>query len=164
MSVKSSGGKKANPWVQLILASLLTATLSAAGGEVARAESQALNYVIDSSDDQSYAAVIERAEAMAGNSIAQAFAGNPSITEVAVKVTGDRNGSLSPLLFVKVSRADWQNRPNVQAWAQYLGDASILLGYRGGTSSSTIATSRPTDAPAVPSGTVNPNSEPNFYN
>ncbi len=162
MSIKPGRGKKAGRWIQLILAGLLTATFSAMGSGIAHA--QELNYVIDSSSDRSYAAVIERAEAMASNSITQAFAENPSITEIAVKVTGDRNGSLSPLLFIKVSRVDWQNRPNVQVWAQYLGDASVLLGYRGGTSSTTIATSSSIYAPVVPSGAVNPNSEPNFYN
>ena len=161
MNVKPDKGKGAGRWIQLILAGLLTATFSAVGSGIAHA--QELNYVIDSSSDQSYTAVIERAEAMASSSIAQAFAENPRLTEIAVKVTGDRNGSLSPLLFIKVSRVDWQNRPNVQVWAQYLSDASVLLGYRSGASS-TIATSRSTNAPTVPIGAVNPNSEPNFYN
>jgi hypothetical protein len=161
-------GKTGRCWmIQVILTSLLTAMFSAMGGAIVCAETQELNYVIDSSDNQNYAAVIEQAEAVAGNSIARAFAENPTMTEILVKVTGDRNGSLSPLLFVKVSRADWQNQPNVQTWAQYLGDASVLLGYRGGSRSSTVA-STPFPAPAVSSETVNQNSnqnsEPNFYN
>jgi len=164
MAAKPGVGK--SRWmIRGVLASLLAAMLSVVGCEIAHAETQDLNYMIDSSENQSYAAVIQQAEAMAGNSIARTFAENPSITEISEKVTVDRNGSLSPLLFIKVSRADWQNQPHVQTWAQYLGDASVLLGYRGGSgdSQSSMIASRPFSAPVVPSRAVNPNSEPNFY-
>ncbi|MBI4783223.1 MAG: hypothetical protein HY785_18155 [Oscillatoriophycideae cyanobacterium NC_groundwater_1537_Pr4_S-0.65um_50_18] len=151
-----------NRVIRGVLASLLATTLMTAAGS-AHAETQELNYTIDSSENRSYATVMEQAEAIAANLITQALTSNSNITEVSVKVTGDRNGSLSPLLFVKVSRSDWQNQPNVQIWAQYFSDASVLLGYRSGSQASAIA-SNPSYAPTIPSGSVNPNSEPNFYN
>jgi hypothetical protein len=143
---------------------LLAILMNFASSGLAEASTQEMTYVIDSSDNPSFAALMQQAEGITADSIRQAFAADLSVTEVSVKIAADRNGNLSPLLVIKVSRADWQTQPNVQAWAHYLGDASVLLGYRQGQGSGSAIASSPSYTPAVSSGSFNSNSEPNFYN
>lgn len=122
------------------------------------AEPQQASYVLDATDDASFPDLMARAQAMATDWITRTLAENPGATEVAISVGAERDGAISPLLTVKVSRTDWQRRPDVRAWAQYLPVSAILLGFQR-LGSITVAV-----RPAVPvRGPVNPNSEPNFY-
>lgn len=155
-------------WYHWIMRGIWVAWLSAlfglATGEIARAEIQEIDYVIDSSDNSSFVAVVQQAEGIAEDSIGRTFTEDPNVTEVSVKVAADRNGNLSPLLVVRVSRSEWQTQPHVQAWAHYLGNASVLLGFTGLPSSGSTVSVSSSPFVSFPSGPIDSNSEPNFYN
>lgn len=56
---------------------------------------------------------------MAADAIANQFAQDSTATSVQVSVLGDRNGEIIPILTVTVSRLQWQQNPQVNAWARY---------------------------------------------
>jgi hypothetical protein len=82
--------------------------------------------------------------------VRQAFTRN--IAQVFVRVLGDRNGLISPMLTISVSNAQWRSQPKIQTWAKYYPISNILLGF--------VSPSQPTiSTPATTTATtsVSPN-------
>jgi hypothetical protein len=99
-------------------------TLNPSGDSSARE----INQVI-SSDTQTYPELVQQAETVAIQMINRELQ-NAAVQTVVVRVSGDRFGSVAPILLVKVSRKDWQAKPNIRDWSRYAGQSSQqLLGY-----------------------------------
>ncbi len=93
------------------------------------AEVKLLNVNLNAEKTQSFASLMSQAELAATNSITQQFNRLSTVTEVGITVIGERNGQAVPLLFTRVSRADWQAQPKIKYWAKYFTKAAILLGF-----------------------------------
>lgn len=96
---------------------------------LAIAETKSLNFKLASGNDQTFTNLMQQAETLAINSITQEFAQQSTVTEVALTIIGERNGQEVTILFSKVSRLDWQIKPNVQMWTKYFTKAAVLLGF-----------------------------------
>jgi hypothetical protein len=106
----------------------------------ALAETKSLSFTLSTQDNQTYKSLLEQAESLASQSIAQGFTASPSITEIVVTIIGERNGQEVPLLFTKVSRSQWQQQPQIKTWSQYFSNSAVLLGFWR-TSGSQVASS-----------------------
>jgi len=96
------------------------------------------------------------AELLVSSAINNQFEQNPALTTVQVVVAINRNGEVIPFLATTVSRAQWQERSQVQAWTRYYGLSHALL--QRHEQESTIATSLPSSSlvtPIVPSNLEN---------
>lgn len=96
---------------------------------LAIAETKSLNFKLASDNNQTFTNLMQQAEILAIDSITQEFAQQSTVTEVAVPIIGERNGQEVPVLFSKVSRPDWQTKPNIQMWTKYFTKAAVLLGF-----------------------------------
>jgi hypothetical protein len=92
------------------------------------AEVKLLTVNLNTEKNQSFASLMSKAELAANNSITQQF-NQSTVTEVGITVVGERNGQAVPLLFTRVSRADWQAQPKIKSWTKYFTKAAILLGF-----------------------------------
>ncbi|NJR51705.1 MAG: hypothetical protein HC780_21120 [Leptolyngbyaceae cyanobacterium CSU_1_3] len=76
----------------------------------ASAEAIQANLTLEAESSLTFRALIQQAELLAEKSISQAFE-QPNVSEVLIRVAGDRYGQSVPLLTVKVMRSDWQKIP-----------------------------------------------------
>ncbi len=98
------------------------------------------------------------AESLVSNAINNQFALSPDLTTVQVVVVIQRNGEVIPFLTTTVSRAQWQESSQVQAWTRYYGVSHALL--QRHEQETVIATSFPSSSsvsssPVAPVGTSN---------
>lgn len=84
---------------------------------------------LSSQGNQTFAGLMQQAEALARKLVEQAFAQSPSLTEVSITIVGERNGQEVPLLYSRVSRSNWQKEPRIQTWTRYPSNSAILLGF-----------------------------------
>ncbi len=104
-------------------------SLSFASIPPALAESKNIDYTLRAQGNQSFAALMQQAESISGNLVEQAFAQSPSVTEVCVTIVGEHNGQEVPLLFSRVSRANWHMKPKIQLWTLRSTNSAVLLGF-----------------------------------
>jgi hypothetical protein len=78
--------------------------------------------------DSSFERMIQQAEAIAQETANQAF-NDPNTTEVVVNIAAEQEGQIAPILFLNVSREDWQRQQSIQVWAKYPGGVKRLLGF-----------------------------------
>jgi hypothetical protein len=76
----------------------------------------------------SFESMVRQAEAIAQETAYQAF-GDPATTEVVVNIAGEQAGQIAPILFLNVTRENWQRQQSIQQWAKYPGGAKRLLGF-----------------------------------
>jgi hypothetical protein len=74
----------------------------------------------------SFTDLMQQAERLAEKSVSQAFE-QAGVTEVLIRLAGDRSGESVPLLTVKVARSDWQKDPSLRSHARYYGISAGLL-------------------------------------
>lgn len=74
-----------------------------------------------------YTDLTAQAELLVGNAINDQFGQNPVLSSVQVVVTGDRHGEIIPILTTTVSRTQWQENPQVNAWTKYYSASYALL-------------------------------------
>ena len=129
--------------VAILVAINLTASIS-----IALAETKESYLTLDSDGSQSFANLVQQAEDLAKELIAQEFQNNPGLTEITIIVTADRSRQIVPVLRSRVSRRDWQKDSRIEQWTRYFADAKYLLGFREGNISS--ANSGPSQAINVP--------------
>lgn len=107
----------------------LIAVFLAIGTLGAIAETEEIDITLNAEGGQTFDTLLVQAEAQANSAIAQAFA-DPNTTVASVRIMGERFGQSVPVLFVTVSREDWQADPNLRSWARYFGRSSLaLLGF-----------------------------------
>mgnify|MGYP003402612240 FL=1 len=117
--------------VAILVAINLTASIS-----IALAETKESYLTLDSDGSQSFANLVQQAEDLAKELIAQEFQNNPGLTEITIIVTADRSRQIVPVLRSRVSRRDWQKDSRIEQWTRYFADAKYLLGFREGNISS----------------------------
>lgn len=143
-------------WLVLGMLSIL-GSLGAIATPV-RAETRQLDFTISSYSNQTFPELMRQAESLAENSIKQAFAEKADVTEVSVRIIGERNGEQAPILSVTVSRSSWQTQPRIQRWTKF-GNSELLLGF--------LQTRARQSAPSPPAfdevSASQSDREPNFY-
>lgn len=111
-------------------AALLALLLSGiASAQSAQAQGKQMNYILSSEGVRTFEGLVQQAESVADQSIRRGFAEDASLSSVSVKVMGERDGAIAPVLSVTVTRTDWQNHPTIQAWAHYFRNSTSLLGF-----------------------------------
>ncbi|WP_293347631.1 MULTISPECIES: hypothetical protein [unclassified Microcoleus] len=94
------------------------------------AETKERYLTLNSDDSQSFAGLVQQAEDLVKESIAQEFQNNPGLTGITVIVTADRGRQLVPVLRSRVSRSQWQKDSRIEQWTRYFADAQYLLGFK----------------------------------
>lgn len=74
-----------------------------------------------------YGELTAQAESMVQNSISRHFAQSGSPSEIEIVVVGNRHGEVVPISTTAVSRAQWQQTPQVSAWTRYYSASQALL-------------------------------------
>ena len=92
------------------------------------AETKQVVFTLKADGYQTFPALIQQAELLAKGFIEQAFAQNPSPQRISVKISAERDGQETPLLFSEVARSDWQKQPNIQSWSKNFSTSAVLLG------------------------------------
>ena len=111
--------------VSLVLsAEAKTQTPSSGGSSTVKEIDQVIN-----SDAQTYSELVQQSEILATQLISRELQ-NAAMETVLVRISGDRFGNVAPILLARVSRKDWQAKPNIRDWSRYAGQYSQqLLGY-----------------------------------
>lgn len=95
----------------------------------AHAYTARLNISVSRQQNESYRSFVRRAEAVARAAAQRSFDRDILVTDVAVTIVGQNNGSIAPILDLKVSRQNWRRRPDTPRWATYFPDTQTLLGF-----------------------------------
>lgn len=111
------------------------------------------------SQNQNFQTLLQQAETAAKTSIEKTFDENPNIKSVSLSISAEHNGAIVPLLSTTVSRANWQQKPTIQAWSQYFTASEVLLGFR--TTQPATATVPVTNFNSVAASMSD--KDPNFY-
>lgn len=111
------------------------------------------------SQNQNFQTLLQQAEVASKKSIEKTFVENPNLMEVSLTVSAEHNGAIVPLLSTIVSRANWQQKPTIQAWSQYFTASEVLLRFR--TTQATTATAPVTNFNPVAASMSD--KDPNFY-
>lgn len=99
--------------------------------QVAQADSERIEISLDRQQNETYKALVSRAETAALRSIEQSFEQDRLMTKVSVIIMGQNHGAIAPVLFLAVERTEWFNEPNLQRWVTYFRSARSLLGFEG---------------------------------
>ncbi|PSN20167.1 hypothetical protein C7271_03555 [filamentous cyanobacterium CCP5] len=86
-----------------------------------------LNLFLTRSDQESFEALLRRAEITARAGVQRSFDADILASTAVITVVADSQGITVPLLTVEVSRAEWRARPDVEYWARYYEAAKALL-------------------------------------
>ncbi|MGV0024316.1 hypothetical protein [Phormidesmis priestleyi] len=132
---------------------VISALLVGSMATPAHAANRQIERLINAQGDD-FTTLMQQANTIARDLINQSFA-DPTTTEVSLKVSGEREGQIAPLLSISVSRQDWQTRSSVQQWARYFGGSTTLLGFDRSPDRTQVAVFTP------PVSTSE--NEPNFY-
>ncbi|MFM9268326.1 hypothetical protein [Tychonema sp. BBK16] len=129
---------------------------------IALAETKERYLTLDSDGSQSFSGLVQQAEELAKDAIAQEFQNNPGLTGITIVVTADRSRRMVPVLRSRVSRNQWQKDSRIEQWTRYFADAKYLLGFReGNISSSNSGPSQTINVPA-PSRPASRQNDPGF--
>ncbi|MGB3191295.1 MAG: hypothetical protein WBB43_17965, partial [Limnoraphis sp.] len=77
----------------------------------------------------SYNVLVQKAEALAKQSIEQAFQENSTLESVTIMILGERGGQTVPILRARVTRSQWQANSDVSELTRYFIRSESLLGY-----------------------------------
>ncbi|MBE9184104.1 hypothetical protein IQ270_05065 [Microcoleus sp. LEGE 07076] len=133
---------------RLLSAVILVTINFTANVSLGLAEAKETYLTLNSDDSQSFTGLVQQAEDLAKESIAQEFQNNPELTEVTAIVTATRSRQRVPVLRSRVSRSQWQKDSRIEQWTRYFADAKLLLGFRD--SNVSPANSRPSQTINVP--------------
>lgn len=78
---------------------------------------------------ESYRSFVRRAETIARAAAQRSFDRDILVSDIAVTIIGQNNGSIAPVLALNVTRQNWRRRPDAQRWATYFPDTQTLLGF-----------------------------------
>ncbi len=122
------------------------------------------------SAEETYDTFLRRAEQAARAAAQRYFDRDLLITEVAITVVGESQGSTIPILALHVSRYQWRNRPDPNRWITHFATAKTLLGFADPVTAPPSPTAAsPASAPPVAAGPsasdrCSPPSDPNDPN
>lgn len=96
--------------------------------QISQASTAHINLSLERQPNETYAALVHRAEAVAGPTIQTEFSRDPEFVDVVVIVEAQNQGAVVPILSIHVSRLQWQKQSSVQHWGRYF-NARTLLGF-----------------------------------
>jgi hypothetical protein len=116
------------PLVVLLLSPISVWMLTEAiAPQIVRAYTARVDLKIERIQDESYQAILRRAEAVARAAAQRSFDQDILATDVSVVVTVESYGAVAPILSLQVTRQQWRSRPDPQVWATYFKTARSLL-------------------------------------
>lgn len=86
-----------------------------------------LNVFLNRDREESFEALLRRAEITARAGVQRSFDADVLTSEAIVTIVAENQGITVPLLTVEVTRAQWRARPDVEYWARYYETAKALL-------------------------------------
>lgn len=98
-----------------------------------------------------YRDLIAQAESLVSNAVSQQFSQNSDLSTLRVVVTISRHGEVIPVLTTTVSREQWQETPQVNAWTDYYTASYDLLQRYEGENTGLIAR---VPSPSMPSSSI----------
>lgn len=109
---------------------LVTSILLATVAPRVEAKTRLVAYKFDVISDglMTFESLLEKAESIAQDSANQSFS-DPQISEIKINISGEQHGQIIPVLFLSVTRENWQRQPSVTVWAKQPGGAKTLLGF-----------------------------------
>ncbi len=122
---------------------------------VVQAYTTRVDVSLDRLPDESYDALIRRADIVARAAAQRGFDRDILTSEVSVIVIGRNQGAETPILTLDVSRVQWSGRPDTRRWATYYKTSAVLLGFEK-LSPPPIAVTAPTPVVAPTPGTNAP--------
>ncbi|MBD2500841.1 hypothetical protein [Anabaena azotica] len=96
---------------------------------IVRAYTARVDLTIDRLPDETYEAILRRAEMAARAAAQRSFDKDILVTDISVYVSVQSYGAIAPILLLDVSRQQWRNRPDPQRWATYFKSTQSLLGF-----------------------------------
>jgi hypothetical protein len=135
--------------VKILASLILSSAILGISATIAKAEPTQITLSIDATLAPTFSDLVNQAEFLAEIEISRLFQADPTLSELEVRVLGERNGQLVSLLSSRVSRDAWQASSNIRQWAQYFPTSSALLGYRNSDPVSTRVAVRDTSTPSV---------------
>jgi len=111
----------------LLSTTLLGMSVSPLSAQTSSPKSPYTDITVTATGTKTYRDLQIEADAEAAKYIKQAFGRN--VSQAFVRVLGDRNGLISPMLTISVSNAQWRSQPKIQAWAKYYPNSNVLLGF-----------------------------------
>lgn len=110
-------------------------------------------FIARQSAEETYDTFLRRAEQVARAAAQRYFDRDLLITEVAITVVGESQGSTIPILALHVSRYQWRNRPDPNRWITHFATAKTLLGFTEPAMAPPTATvASPAPAPPIAAG------------
>ena len=88
-----------------------------------------LSLFLSRDQEESYEALLRRAEITARAGVQRSFDADVLVSAVTVTVVAENQGISVPVLTVAVTRDEWRERPDVEYWARYYSIADALLGF-----------------------------------
>lgn len=116
--------------------------------QIAQADTAHVNLSLQGRPNETYEALLSRAEAVAKTAAGAKFDGDNRVTDVSIMLVAQNHGAIAPVLTLEVSRSQWRSRPNVQFWSTYFTTARSLLGFED------LATTTPGQPDTATPGTL----------
>ncbi|QLE57660.1 hypothetical protein [Nostoc sp. TCL26-01] len=95
--------------------------------QIVQAYTARVDLIIDRLPDETYEAILRRAEMTARAAAQRSFDQDILVTDISVIVSVQSYGAIAPVLTLDVSRKQWRTRPDPQNWATYFKSARSLL-------------------------------------
>jgi len=126
--------------------------------QVVQAYTTRVDVALDLLPNESYDALIRRADIVARAAAQRSFDRDILTSEVSVIIIGRNQGSETPILTLDVSRVQWSSRPDTRRWATYYKTSAALLGFEQLSPTPVTVTAPPVAAPVVtPTPVQSPN-------
>lgn len=126
--------------------------------QIALADTERVEISLERQPNETYQAMLNRAEVAALSAVQQSFDQDILLTNVSVMIIGQNRGAIAPVLSMDVSRNQWLRNPDVQHWVRYFTTARSLLGFEG-VATTTAGSGTATPSTLEQSETASPNTE-----
>ncbi|MDL5057285.1 hypothetical protein [Geitlerinema calcuttense] len=126
-------GKHIAPWGLAVVVGLsggVWTLATAIAPQPAQAYTARASVTITRTGGESYQTLLQRAEAAARAAAQRTFDSDLLATDVSIIIVAQNNGASVPILTLEATRPQWSRRPDPRAWATYLPNAEVLLGFR----------------------------------
>jgi hypothetical protein len=148
---------KTSRLLSLFAASISLVTVGLVTPQPSRAYNSRVDVRLDRLTNETFDALMRRAEVVARAAAQRSFDRDVLISDVSVQILGQNAGTEMPLMALDVSRQNWQNRPDVRRWATYYKSARVLFGL---PSQGDFAIPNPAGAGFTPVNTPQPMTAP----
>lgn len=123
--------------------------------QIAQAYTARVDVALNREEAESYETLLRRAEALARAAAQRSFDQDILVTEVAVTVLVQSEGTIAPVLSLEATRQGWSDTPDPKRWAKYYPTAQTLLQLEETTGSPSTQQEIPS-YPNQPPSTITP--------